>query len=199
VPLSYYFLDTPIECGIEFNRLCIEDGYPTIPNYRTNAFAWFPNTIYATYNSDIISIGHHEDAHILTYEYFKTRTIRFIEEGISVSFDNYWLGLPLHNCSHYILFYTDEIEINSLVSDSIFMNRNDLLTYPIAGSFIKWIISNHGMDTVKEIYINSNEDENYLLQTGLISDYLGFLKELTINEDESIKIIKKLRLERARS
>jgi hypothetical protein len=192
IVINYHLLETPKECGLVFNKLLVENGCNAIQNYQTNAFAWFPDMIYATYNSDIKAIGYHEDSHIITYSYFKSRSVQFVEEGISVSFDDYWLGLPLHSCSKYILYNTNKINLNKLIEDQYFNSINGLISYPVAGSFCKWVKSIYGMERIKEMYIKSNEDNKYIKKSGLLAEYFTFINEITINKEESVKIVNKL-------
>jgi hypothetical protein len=188
IKINYYLLETSKECGIEFNKLLTQNGCKTVPNFQTNAFAWFPNMVYVTYSSDIQANGFHEDAHLLTYAYFNERSTRFIEEGISVAYDNYWLGFPLHDCSHYVLCEKNETNIDELIHDQVFNNVNDLITYPVAGSFIKWIKAVYGMDRIKDIYKKSNGDSYYVLREGLIKSYMNFIKDVAVTEEQLTKI-----------
>jgi len=177
--IKYNILTSPIYCGREFNKQLISVGCEPISSYRTNAFAWYPNIIYATYNKSIKAIGCHEDTHLLAYEYFKQLSTRFITEGLAVAFDEYWQGIPVHIYSKLVI-EGQGIQISSILNNNVFDSISDMITYPIAGSVCLWLIKTFGMEEMKNVYIESLNNCMYIVENYQLNDYLVFLKGLPV-------------------
>lgn len=175
--INYHLLVSPIYCGREFNKQLINVGCEPISSYRTNAFAWYPNIICATYNKSIKAIGCHEDTHLLAYEYFKQLSSRFITEGLAVAFDEYWQGIPVHKYSKKVI-EAQSIEIASIINNNQFDSISDMITYPIAGSVCLWLIQTYGMEEMKNVYKESLNNCMYISEKYQFNDYFNFLRDL---------------------
>lgn len=184
--INYHFTDTPEECGNQFNAFLQRENCETIPSFKTNAFAWYPDKIYATFNTSITAIGCHEDTHLIAYDCFKKISRRFLVEGIAVAMDEYWQGKTLHKWARY-LYSNETIEsIIDITEDEQFNNHSDMITYPLAGSFCLWYIQVKGIDKFKNLYM---EPEHSINNSNLIKEYEEYkdmIKGTYISENESI-------------
>ena len=184
--IHYHFTDTPEECGNQFNYFLQKENCETIPSFKTNAFAWYPDIIYATFNSSITAIGCHEDTHLIAYDCFKRLSSRFLVEGIAVAMDEYWQGKNLHKWAKYI--YNNEIIVSliDLVKDDQFDKHSDMITYPLAGSFCLWYIQSKGIENFKKIYIESDQSvrTNNLIKEH--EEYKNMIKDTYISDKECI-------------
>jgi hypothetical protein len=152
--INYHFVDNPYDCGKQFIKLN-PDAFSNESEARVNAFGWYPNNIFATFNDEIKCIGHHEDVHLIMYHLYKSIPSAFLCEGIAVSFDEYWQGISIHTWIKYYLSKYKLIDLNKLLNDSLFHANNGMLSYPIAGSFSKWIINTYGFSEFEKMYVNN--------------------------------------------
>ncbi|MBN1637664.1 MAG: hypothetical protein JW866_01765 [Ignavibacteriales bacterium] len=173
--INYHLFGSPITCGRYFNKLRIQAGCEPIESFRTNAFAWYPNCIYATYNKLIKAIGCHEDTHLLAYEYFKQLSSRFFTEGLAVAFDEYWHGIHVHNISKRLLL-SENIQIEQLLDNNNFDYIIDDISYPLAGSVCLWIIEAFGIEEMKSIYKESKYVNLCLTNRHPLNEYYSYIK-----------------------
>lgn len=161
IRIQYYLVDTPELVGEIYGD-----------NEACNGFASPPNEIYAVYNDEIKCIGHHEDAHILSYTINRPNS-GFIREGLAMYFDRYWWDKTNEQWVQIFLNEGKYISVEKLLSDNIFYEYSDAVTYPIAGAFTRFLIDSYGIEkyilfykytgrdfskSFKEIYLKEIED-----------------------------------------
>lgn len=152
IPIKYFLCDTPEEVGTIYGTIHGDDFEPC------NGFAMRPNEIYAVYNEDLKCIGFHEDAHIISYHSLNRPPQVFIREGLVMHFDKVYWGISNDAWVYYLLQNNRFISLKDLIIDAKFYSFSDKLTYPIAGSFISYLININGLDNFKSFYINLNDD-----------------------------------------
>ncbi len=139
--IRYYLLDSPEEVGKIYG--CDEP---------INGFAiWGENKIYAVYNETIKCIGPHEDAHLISFIINAPKSY-FITEGLAMYFDETWWGVDNDIWSSYYKETNNDLSISKLLNNQEFDNYNCEITYPIAGSFTKYLILTYGIDAYLELY-----------------------------------------------
>lgn len=151
IPIKYFLCDTPEEVGNIYGSIHGNDFEPC------NGFAMRPNEIYAVYNDSIKCIGFHEDAHIISYHTLTRPPQVFIREGLAMYFDKVYWGISNDAWVYYFLQNDKFISLKDLIIDSKFYSFSDKLTYPIAGSFVSYIINNYGLEKFKNFYLTLNE------------------------------------------
>lgn len=144
--IQYYLLDTPELVGEIYGD-----------NEPCNGFANPPNEIYAVYNEKIKCIGHHEDAHILSYTINRPDS-NFIREGLAMYFDKFWWDKTNEEWVRLFLLEKRYKKISKLLLNDIFLSCSDSITYPIAGAFTKYLIDRYGIEKYMLIYKHKGKD-----------------------------------------
>lgn len=144
--IQYYLLDTPELVGEIYGD-----------NEPCNGFASAPDTIYAVYNKEVKCIGHHEDAHIISYTINRPNS-NFIREGLAMYFDKTWWGKENIQWVKLFLEENKYISIVNLLSNTIFFQHSDEITYPIAGAFTEFLINYYGMGKYLVMYKSKDKD-----------------------------------------
>ncbi|MBW9145820.1 hypothetical protein KTC92_06620 [Clostridium sp. CM027] len=145
--IKYYLCESSIEVGKLYGD-----------NEPCNGFARKPNEIYAVYNKKVKCVGFHEDAHIISYN-ISMPPQTFIREGLAMCFDKVSLGIPNYS---WVKFFIDNdlyANIEDLVIDENFYKYSYLITYPIAGAFVDYLISLFGIDKFKLFYCSLKEED----------------------------------------
>lgn len=144
--INYFLFDSPLEVGKLYGI-----------NEPINGFAvWGENKIYAVYNDNIKCIGPHEDAHLISFLINAPQSY-FIVEGLAMFFDEKWWNLDNDIWTSYYKYTNNNLSIFKLFSNEAFDKFNCEITYPIAGSFTKYLITNFGIDKYIELYKIINE------------------------------------------
>lgn len=142
--IHYYFTASPLEIG----RVFWEDGTPC------NGVALCGRSeskIYAVYNGEVKCIGSHEDTHLISFAINYPES-DFVVEGLAMSMDGLWWGIPNEVWSAYYKNIHPQLSINLLLENDIFAERGCVITYPIAGAFTRFLIDTYGMDRYLELY-----------------------------------------------
>lgn len=144
--INYYLCESSSEVGELYGD-----------NEPCNGFAREPNEIYAVYNEKVKCIGFHEDAHIISYN-ISTPPQTFIREGLAMFFDKVSLRIPNYS---WVKFFIDNklyVNVEDLIIDENFYKYSDLITYPIAGEFVEYLILNYGIEKFRLFYSSLKED-----------------------------------------
>ncbi len=169
--IFYNIFDNPIDCAkAEWEK------YPSLFKnnelYPINAWARYPDNINFTFSNDIKAIGYHEIVHLVTYKYFGFKSIQFLNEGIAVFFDDSWKGDDLHRLTNKQM----KIEkIENILNDNIFDNMDNNISYPLAGSFCKWLIEKYTINNFIKVYKQTRNNEFNDLEK-YYKEYLSFIR-----------------------
>lgn len=119
--------------------------------YETNGSAFYKsNTVTGIYSKTINSIyANHELFHVMAMNVWGKPEL-WINEGMAVYADNQWHGYDLHQLAHYLINNDRVIDLEILVND--FRSVDDLLSYPLAGSFAKYLDEVYGRETLIRIW-----------------------------------------------
>lgn len=101
------------------------------------------------YSDAIKANGAHEIMHIISINLWGNSE-SWIKEGLAVFSDDNWHGYNLHRLSKYLMSKKKLIPLKDLMRK--FNSYNNLITYPEAGSFVKFIYEEYGGDIVKAIW-----------------------------------------------
>lgn len=144
--IEYFLVETAEEVGIIYGD-----------NEPCNGFAEAPNKVYAVYNQDVKCIGYHEDAHLISYLVGKPFSV-FIKEGIAMYFDKTWHGMSNDEWVRKFLKNSQYESIQKLFSNNYFYELDSSITYPIAGSFTKYLIEKFGKERYLDFYRKCQEE-----------------------------------------
>lgn len=112
--------------------------------------------IHAVYNDDIKCIGAHEDTHLLSTPLGLPPQL--LREGLAEYMSEKW-----HDKTHdeWAVIYMNENKVpnlETLIDDEEWYELDDMPSYPIAGSFVGFLIKRYGKATLFELYENINRD-----------------------------------------
>ncbi|MBU2595813.1 hypothetical protein KJ713_03220 [Patescibacteria group bacterium] len=110
--------------------------------------------VHAVYKQDIKCIGAHEDTHLLSLPL--GLSVELFREGLAEFMSKTW-----HHKSHnfWVRKYLTENKIPDLsviIDDEKWDKIDDMVSYPCAGSFVKFLIRKFGKEKFFELYKNMN-------------------------------------------
>lgn len=171
--INYYLFNSREEVGRAIER---KFGIYS-PN---NGCAVSENEIYAVYNQEIKCIGPHEDTHVLAFALGRPAS-SFLEEGLACAMDAQWWGVDNHTWVRYYRKNGGCPSINELLHMDwqTFGKMDCSVTYPVAGSFVTWLLLRFGREKFFQIYTAEDYDaaENILGSKfdALEADYFEFI------------------------
>ena len=121
--------------------------------YETNGTANYKQDyVTAIYSPTINSVSsNHELFHLIAMNLWgKTET--WINEGMAVYADGNWRGYGLHELARYLIFNQEYIPLNSMSKRP--RKYDSLITYPLLGSFMKFIDQTYGREITKALWEN---------------------------------------------
>jgi hypothetical protein len=112
---------------------------------------WKYNAVYYVYGDSLRVNGPHEFNHVITVNLWgKNECSNWLGEGFAVYSDDQWGRNNLHTLAKYFLDKNILISINDLQDN--FRNYTDLITYPEAGSFVKYLYEKYGHEKIKKLW-----------------------------------------------
>jgi hypothetical protein len=116
----------------------------------TNAIAFHRSHIIAMVVTESWgAAAEHEIFHVLAMNLWGVGPT-WLNEGMGVYMDGQWLGNDLHAVAKYLLDRNVLIPLNKLKED--FRDADELVSYPQAGSFARYIFERHGVAAVKALW-----------------------------------------------
>ena len=107
------------------------------------------NVVLYVINDSIDASGAHELCHVIAKASWGDAD-DWINEGLAVYADDRWQQRPLHAVASYLLEQRQLVPLADLLRR--FNQYPDLVTYPEAGSFVKFLYETYGLGTVKQIW-----------------------------------------------
>ncbi len=133
------------------------------------------NEILAVYNEETQCIGIHEDTHILMFTRGFSES-SFLEEGVACAMDGLWWGI---DNNAWVSYYRKN-ELCPSVTELLLLPRDnfyvveDRIAYPLAGSFVSYLLMRFGKDIFHQFYLA----KDYSMADKIILGYsLGELEE----------------------
>lgn len=140
--INYYFTDSPEAIG----RAVWNEDLPC------NGVALCGrNKIYAVYREDIKCIGSHEDTHLISHVLNYPES-DFVVEGLAMSIDGLWWGLPNETWVSYYKTKHPDLSVKDLFDNNTFAKTGDVIAYPVAGAFSKFLMDTFGMESYLDFY-----------------------------------------------
>jgi len=107
------------------------------------------NLVLFVISDSIDASGAHELCHVIAKTSWGNAD-DWINEGLAVYADDTWQQRPLHAAASYLLAQHQLVPLADLLRR--FNHFPELVTYPEAGSFVKFLYEAYGVDTVKQIW-----------------------------------------------
>lgn len=93
--------------------------------------------------------SNHELFHVIAMNLWGVPDI-WINEGMAVYSDNEWHGHDLHQLTKYLIDNNRYVSLERLIKG--FRKVDDIISYPLTGSFVKYIDENYGREAVIKIW-----------------------------------------------
>lgn len=93
--------------------------------------------------------SNHELFHVVAMNLWGVPDI-WMNEGMAVYSDNKWHGHDLYQLTKYLIDSNRYVSLNKLMKD--FRKVDDLISYPLIGSFVKYLDEMYGRETVINIW-----------------------------------------------
>lgn len=178
--IHYYFFNSREEVGREIERR-FGDYFPS------NGCAISKSEIWAVYNETIHCLGCHEDTHVISYQLCMPQSA-FLAEGLACCMAQIWWGISNNAWTAYYIENNTCPSIVSLFVDDEFDRVSDLVTYPVAGAFVQYLLQRYGAKDFLRFYSVKNGDFATAANTvfgstleTLEKDFLCFIKLLSFD------------------
>jgi hypothetical protein len=152
--------------------------------HETNGSAFYStNTVTGIASEKSNSIySNHEMFHVVAMNLWGVPDI-WINEGMAVYSDNKWHGYDLYQLTKYLVDNNRYVSLDKLIKD--FRKVDDLISYPLTGSFVKYVDETYGRETIIKIW--KGKTKNLKNHTGktvkeLEADWLTKIKTVEYKE-----------------
>jgi hypothetical protein len=162
------------------------DRMKDLINYEGNSIAFVSTNVTChIYSDSIDAFNAHEFMHIVSINSWG-ESGSWIKEGLAVYADDHWHGYPLHAFCKHLLEQGKLIPLGNVIES--FRTHADGISYPEAGSFVKYLYEVYGSTKFKEIWKQGGSEIPHI--TG---------KSLSELELEWIRVIQRADASRVRS
>jgi len=118
--------------------------------FQTNGIAFARElVICAVANDTVRALGAHEMFHVVAMNVWGS-TADWVNEGMAVYSDDQWWMQELHPLAHYLQQHRKLPSLGQLTKE--FRQGNSLLTYPAAGSFVKFLYESFGRSELELLW-----------------------------------------------
>jgi len=120
--------------------------------FEDNGLAnWKYNAIYYVYGDSLKINGAHEFNHVITNNLWgENKSYLWLSEGFAVYADDSWGKHDLHLLCKFLLDKNKLLPLHELRTN--FNDYTSLITYPEAGSFVKYLYEVYGYQKFKELW-----------------------------------------------
>src|SRR5262249_32157049 len=157
-------LDVPAPRRVVYNKYRSRTHMGDLTgHYDTNGYAE-PSTF--TIHT-IWPIGNHEVVHVYSSTFGSP--VALFNEGIAVAHQTdparndltpRWNGTPLHDWARTFRRQGTLIRVSDLVATADFRRFDPNVTYPEAGSFVRYVLDQYGLDTLKRFFRDGNSADS---------------------------------------
>ena len=119
-------------------------------NRQTNGMAFArQRVICAIANDSMRALGPHEMFHVIAMNLWNS-TEDWVNEGMAVYSDSNWWMQQLHPLANYLRQHGRLLPLSALIDR--FRQNDPMITYPQAGSLLKYLYETYGRDNVKTLW-----------------------------------------------
>lgn len=102
----------------------------------------------------------HEITHVIAWNAIGKPGTTFLNEGLAVTMDGIWHAVsdPITNLHQWTKKFMDEDKLPAV--DDMVNNWNlfsGLITYPVSGSFVSYLLDEYGIEKFKEMLVEANK------------------------------------------
>jgi len=108
------------------------------------------NVILVVVSDSIDAFSAHELCHVVAKSLWGDAD-DWINEGLAVYADDRWQGRALHAVANYFLGRRELVPLSVLLQR--FDDRPEVVSYPEAGSFVKFLYESYGIGAIKQVWI----------------------------------------------
>ncbi len=129
---------------------------------ETNGIA-FPDTkiVCFIYNEKTNAGGAHELMHVMARNLWAGKPKTWINEGLAVYADDQWWGYKLHDLNKYLLQRDKLIPLEEVIEH--LTDYSDMIVYPEAGSFLKYLYEQYGVGKVRQLWAHGDTKDFQLV------------------------------------
>jgi hypothetical protein len=113
--------------------------------------------IHAVYNEEVKCVGAHEDTHLLSLPL--GLSVKLFREGLAEFMSETWHGKTHDIWANKFLNEKKIPKLSKIIDDAEWDKVSDLISYPCAGSFIKYLIESLGKEKFINIYKRINKNK----------------------------------------
>jgi hypothetical protein len=95
-------------------------------------------------------VDNHEIVHLLAVAWGDPPAL--LAEGLAVHLSGGWQHQPVRGYARGLLEADQWIALPALLETRSFRQRDDLITYALAGAFVEWVLLTHGKATLRALY-----------------------------------------------
>jgi len=101
--------------------------------------------------------GAHELMHVMARNLWTGNPKTWINEGLAVYADDQWWGHKLHDLNKYLLQGGKLIPLEKLIEH--LTDYSDMIVYPEAGSFLKYLYEQYGIVKVRQLWAHGDTQD----------------------------------------
>ena len=165
--------DTPLHLFVVDSR----DRMAALVGHATNGTAYYQTGVLAFLVSEQMTLSaRHELLHVVAMDRWGVPD-RWINEGLAVYADDQGHGHGLHALAHHLDTQGQLLPLADLTRR--FRRHNDLVSYPQAGSVIKYLYEHHGLAAVRAIWtqgVGAVEDATGRSLSDLEAEWLAVVR-----------------------
>jgi len=123
----------------------------------------------------------HEITHVIAWNVIGKPGTTFLNEGLAVTMDGVWHAVsdPITDLHQWTKKFMDEDKLPTIIEMVSSWNSFDtLITYPVSGSFVSYLVDEYGMEKFKEMLIEANK---YNFNTKCLEIYNRELNKLELD------------------
>ena len=140
---------------ITYNKYRDRAHISALTGHNSNGFAELPlNTLHTISRREA-----HEAVHVIAASW--GYPVAVFVEGLAVAhvtnppagdFVPRWSGTPIHDAARQLRASGQLIALVSIAETAAFRTRNELITYPESGSFVRFLIDTDGIDAMRRLF-----------------------------------------------
>lgn len=153
-PIQYFLYESQEDKAKSGHGLANAQAYPALLQ------------IHAVLCQEIWAVGAHEDTHVFAHFALGRAPLRLLAEGLAVYADNHWYDIDLHSWARALMASNMFIEARTLID--AFSSYPEIITYPLSGSLVKFLIDQFGFEPFRQLYVAPAADVDCVL-----SQYYG--------------------------
>ena len=141
--ISVYLYDTPQDAGW---KSCGGKANPRTETIKhVYGLSCFPS-------NGIYQIGSHEFAHVITWNALGEPGTMLLSEGFAEATEETWWGKAHHLWTRQFILQNKLPSLKELSDNMKWFKFAASVSYPTAGSFVKYLIETHGLDKAKTLF-----------------------------------------------